>query len=83
MPHVTKRNGTTEEFIPEKIVVSILKVGAPVDVARQTAKDTQSKVEDNTSADEIRKIILEDLRKRKPQWEQDWLTYDRAVKKKK
>ncbi len=82
MPQVTKRDGTTEEFIPEKIVVSIIKVGAPVDVARQIAKDIQSKVKDKTNTDEIRKVVLEDLRKRKPQWEQDWLIYDRAVKKK-
>lgn len=78
---VMKRNGKTEGFIPEKIIVSIVKVGAPVDVARQIAKDIQSKVKDKTNTDEIRKIVLDDLRKRKTQWEQDWLIYERAVKK--
>jgi transcriptional repressor NrdR len=34
MVKVLKRDGREEEFIPEKIVVSILKAGAPVDVAR-------------------------------------------------
>ena len=79
--NVVKRDGRTEEFIPEKIVVSIVKVGAPADVARQIAKDIQSKVKEKISTAEIRKIVLEDLRKRKPQWEQDWLIYERAVKK--
>ena len=44
-------------------------------------KDIQSKVKEKISTAEIRKIVLEDLRKRKPQWEQDWLIYERAVKK--
>ncbi len=80
---VIKRDGRTEEFIPEKIIVSIVKVGAPVDLARQIAKDIQSKVKDKISTAEIRRIVLEDLRKSKPLFEQDWLIYERVVKKKK
>ena len=79
---VVKRDGGTEEFIPEKIIVSIIKVGAPVDLARQIAKDIQSKVKNKISTAEIRRIVLEDLRKSKPLWEQDWLLYERVVKKK-
>jgi transcriptional regulator NrdR family protein len=80
---VMKRDGRTEEFIPEKIIVSIVKVGAPVDLARQIAKDIQSKVKEKISTAEIRRIVLEDLRKSKPLFEQDWLIYERVVKKKK
>jgi transcriptional regulator NrdR family protein len=80
---VIKRDGRTEEFIPEKIIVSIVKVGAPVDLARQIAKDIQSKVKDKISTAEIRRIVLEDLRKSKPLFEQEWLIYERVVKKKK
>ncbi|MCJ7634740.1 ATP cone domain-containing protein, partial [Candidatus Bathyarchaeota archaeon] len=58
---VIKRDGRTEEFIPEKIIVSIVKVGAPVDLARQIAKDIQSKVREKISTAEIRRIVLEDL----------------------
>lgn len=83
MPNVTKRDGRTEELIPEKIVVSVVKVGTPADVARQIAKDVQKKVKEKASTTEIRKMVLEELRKRKPQWEQDWLIYERAVKKRK
>ena len=78
---VVKRDGRMEEFIPEKIIVSIVKVGAPADLARQIAKDIQSKVKDKISTAEIRRIVLEDLRKSKPLLEQDWLIYERAVKK--
>ena len=80
---VMKRDGRTEEFIPEKIIVSIVKVGAPVDLARQIAKDIQSKVKGKISTAEIRRIVLENLRKSKPLLEQDWLIYERVVKKKK
>jgi len=36
--YVIKRDGSKEEFAPEKIVVSCLKAGAPLDVARRIAK---------------------------------------------
>jgi len=79
---VIKRNGRTEEFIPEKIIVSIIKVGAPADLARQIAKDIQARTRaEKISTAEIRRIVLEDLRKSKPLLEQDWLIYERAVKK--
>lgn len=71
-----KKDGRTEDFLLEKVVVSVVKVGVPAYVARQIAKDTQSKVKEKASTAEIRKIVLEDLRKRKPQWEQDWLVYE-------
>jgi len=80
---VIKRDGRTEEFIPEKIIVSIVKVGAPVDLARQIAEDVQSKVKEKISTAEIRRIVLEDLRKSKPLFEQEWIIYERVVKKRK
>jgi len=80
---VIKRDGRTEEFIPEKIIVSIVKVGAPVDLARQIAKDIQSKVKEKISTAEIRRIVLEDLRKSKRLFEQEWIIYERVVKKRK
>ena len=41
MVKVVKRDGRMEEFIPEKIVVSVLKAGAPPDVARMIAKKVE------------------------------------------
>jgi len=80
---VTKRDGRTEDFIAEKIVVSCLKVGAPVGLARQIAKDIESKATQRTGTAQIRMMVLEQLRQKNPEWEQNWLVYDRAVKKRK
>jgi len=81
MVKITKRDGRVEEFIPEKIVVSALKTGAPVDLARQIARDVEKTAKDKTSTVEIRKKVLEELRSKKPEYEQNWLVYDRSVKK--
>jgi len=81
MVKVTKRDGRVEEFIPEKIVVSAVKTGAPVDLARQIARDVEKTAKDKTSTVEIRKKVLEELRSKKPEYEQNWLVYDRSVKK--
>ena len=78
---VTKRGGRVEEFVPEKIVVSAVKTGAPVDLARQIARDVEKTAKDKTSTVEIRKKVLEELRSKKPEYEQNWLVYDRSVKK--
>ncbi len=78
---VRKRDGSKEEFVPEKIVVSALKSGASVAVARKISRDVDSKVKDETSTSEIRGLVLERLKGENPQWEQDWRTYDRAVKR--
>ena len=51
------------------------------DVARRIAKDVRKKVKGKVSTAEIGKLVLEDLRKRKPELERGWLMYERAVKK--
>jgi len=43
---VIKRNGDKEPFIKEKIVVSAVKSGAPVKVARDIAKQVEEYPED-------------------------------------
>ena len=84
---VTKRDGRTEDFVIEKVVVSMVKSGAPADVAREIAKNIESQatgispVAIGISTEDIRTKILEELRKRNPEWEKNWLLYDRAVKK--
>ena len=81
MIKVTKRDGRVEEFIPEKIVVSAVKTGAPVDLARQIAKEVEKTSNDKTNTNEIKKKVLEELRKKNPEYEKAWLVYDRSVKK--
>jgi len=81
MAMVTKRNGQREEFIAEKIVVSSIKSGASPAVARRIAKEIEKEIRDPVSADELRGMVLQRLGRENKQWEQDWRTYDRAVKK--
>lgn len=80
MPYVIKRDGGTEGFIPEKIVVSCLKSGATPDVAREIAKEVESAIPEKVESKEIRRIVLEALEKRNPKWAENWRAYDKAVK---
>jgi len=80
---VIKRNGREEDFVYEKVVVSCIKSGAPVDVAREIAKRIEKKIHDNTTTKEIRKLVLDALRENNAELAKNWLTYDRAVKKRK
>jgi transcriptional repressor NrdR len=81
MTKVTKRDGRSEDFIYEKIVTSAVKSGAAVDVARNIAKQIESSIKEGASTKKIKQMVLEALRKVNTDWENNWLTYDRAVKK--
>ena len=81
MVQVTKRDGRKEPFVPEKIVVSMVKTGAPADYARKTAQDIGKDAIDGITTREIRKMTLATLREKNPDWERNWLVYDGAVKK--
>lgn len=81
MAKVVKRDGTVEEFIPEKIIVSCVKAGAPVGVAREIAAFVEAKVKVETSTAEIRRFVLWLLREKNPEWEKNWLKYEETVKK--
>jgi transcriptional repressor NrdR len=65
---VIKRDGSKEEFIPEKIVVSCLKAGASSEVARKIAKIIEGRLlEQNISqisAKDLTRMILELLKKK-------------------
>jgi transcriptional regulator NrdR family protein len=85
--YVTKRDGSKEEFVPEKIVVSIIKTGAPVGVARKIAKIVEGKLlEQNVteiSSKDLMKMVLELLKKENEEWYRNWIVFDRAVKRRK
>ncbi|ABW00950.1 conserved hypothetical protein [Caldivirga maquilingensis IC-167] len=80
---VVKRDGTEEPFIVEKIVVSILKTGAPLDKAREIAKRIECNFinVDKVSAKDLTKAILTELRKANEEWYRNWIVFDRAVKR--
>ena len=81
MIKVVKRYGATEEFVPEKIIVSAIKAGASPSVAREIAKTVEARVHDGVSTEEIRKIVSELLREKNPDWEKSFQFYDLVVKK--
>ena len=81
MSSVTKRDGKTEDFIPEKIVVSMVKSGAPAAYARKIAQDIGKNAAGGITTREIRTKTLAMLRAENPAWEKNWAVYDTAVKK--
>lgn len=82
---VVKRNGVEEEFIPEKIVVSVLRTGAPVDVARRISRIIEGRIYESglekVDARELTKWILELLKKANEEWYRAWIVFDKYVKK--
>ena len=84
---VVKRDGSKEEFIPEKIVVSCLKAGATPDVARKIAKIVEARLLEKgvfeVPAKELTRMILELLKKENEEWYKNWIVFDRAVKRRK
>jgi transcriptional repressor NrdR len=78
---VKKRDGRKEQFVPEKIVVSAIKSGAPPDFARTIAQDIEHMAKEGITTPEIRTKILAMLKSRNPEWERNWMVYDTAVKK--
>ncbi|WP_069807123.1 ATP cone domain-containing protein [Vulcanisaeta thermophila] len=83
MVKVIKRDGTEEDFVIEKIVVSILKTGAPVDVARRIARKIECQFSDvdKVTAKDLTKAILTELRKINEEWYRNWIVFDKAVKR--
>ena len=81
MVSVKKRYGVKEEFIPEKIVASVSKVGAPSEVAREIAKTVEEKAYDGIPTEEIRKVVLSVLKERNSEWAVSWELYEKAIKK--
>jgi transcriptional repressor NrdR len=79
---VTKRDGSTEVFMSEKIVVSAVKAGAPYETARDIASSLSKRKESTMKSSEIRKHVLSELRTRKATAAADaWEAYDREQKK--
>ncbi|MGB9725734.1 MAG: ATP cone domain-containing protein [Fervidicoccaceae archaeon] len=84
---VIKRNGEKEEFITEKITVSILKTGAPPEVARKITKIIEGRLLEQgieeISTKDLMKMVLDLLKKESEEWYKNWLIFDAAVKRRK
>ena len=78
---VIKKDGRKEDFIKEKIVVSTLKTGAPVDVARTIADKIQKETNKDITTSDIRESVLHELHKHNPEWSKRWISYDKGIKR--
>jgi transcriptional regulator NrdR family protein len=78
---VKKRDGRKEPFTAEKIVVSAIKSGAPLEVARTIAHGIEHGATDGISTREIKNRVLVMLKAKNPEWERNWMVFDTAVKK--
>ena len=58
----------------------MVKSGAPADSAREIAKNIEAEVHEGVTRD-IWRRVLEELREKNLEWEENWLVYDRSVKK--
>ena len=78
---VKKRDGTTEAYMPEKVVVSAVKCGCPYDTAREIASSLSKRSESTIESTEIRSYVLSELRSRDASSAADaWEAYDREKK---
>ena len=81
MVDVVKADGRREPFVREKVIVSALKSGAPPEDARAIGEAIERVAYDGMPTGEIRRRVLEQFHDRNPEWEENWILYDRAVKK--
>jgi len=83
--YVIKRDGSKEEFIYEKVVVSCLKAGANIEAARKISRIIEGELLKNNvkeiTAKELTKLILNYLKAENEEWYRNWLVYDLAVKR--
>lgn len=78
---VIKKSGKKEDFVKEKIVVSAVKSGASVDVARNIATKIEQHNNEEIHSSEIRKSVLDELKIHNPDLPKRWLNYDKNVKR--
>lgn len=79
--NVIKKDGRVEPFIKEKIVVSAVKTGADVDVARKIADKIDKYPKKEVDTNWIRKNVLEELKIHNTDWPKRWYSYDKNIKR--
>ena len=78
---VIKKDGKKEPFIKEKIIVSAVKAGAPVEIAREIADKIDEHPEESIKTIWVRKKVLDELEYHNPDWPKRWLSFDKNVKR--
>lgn len=78
---VVKKDGRTEPFIKEKIVVSAVKAGAPVETARDIADKIEKHPKETIETKWVRKKVSDELKLHNPDWPKYFLSYDKGIKR--
>ena len=78
---VIKKDGRKEPFIKEKIVVSAVKSGAPVDIARDIAEKVEKHPEETIKTAWVRAQVVHELQVHNPEWPKRFTSYDKNVKR--
>ena len=78
---VIKKDGRTEPFVKEKIVVSAVKTGANVEIARKIADTIEKYPKENIKSSWIRKNVLDELELHNPELPKRWYNYDKNIKR--
>ena len=79
--NVIKKDGRKEPFIKEKIVVSAVKSGAPVDIARDIAEKIERHPEETIKTAWVRAQVVHGLQVHNPEWPKRFTSYDKNVKR--
>ena len=78
---VIKKDGRVQPFIKEKIVVSAVKTGATVEVARKIAGKIEKNSKEDIRTSWIREQVLDELHIHNPDWPKRWYNYDKNIKR--
>lgn len=86
MPRITpkkivKMDGSSQTFEKQKIINSLLNAGVPEDIAFDIADKISTQIEVEVTTREIRGLLLEELQKRNEDWYDNYIFFDRIVKK--
>ena len=73
-------SGKKEEYKREKLVQSMINAGATKEVAEEIADEVEERLRDGMTTSELRRIVLNKLEQRNPEWADNWKFYDRIVK---
>lgn len=79
---VKKRDGSSKEFAREMVVVSVLKSGGALELARNVATEVETSFSgrDAVTTEEIRAAVLSRLQTRAPEVYSGWIVYDKEKK---
>lgn len=76
---IVRRDGTTEDFIREKIVVAVIRAGGRLEMARGIAQDVESALASSkkVTTDQVRTEVQNRLKAKDAAVYKSWMSYDK------